>query len=67
MVLDVAVLSVENRTYKPPKAKIIINPIFCFLGRFRLFNTGIGRTISIKSVKILKVALKNQINFLEIH
>lgn len=51
-------------TYKPPRAKIKMTPIFCFNGRFKLDSTGIGRAMIKMSVAILYEALKNHMNFL---
>jgi hypothetical protein len=48
----------------PPKAKTSINPIFCPIGNLKVERTGIGNPTVTKSVKILKEALKNIINFL---
>lgn len=53
-----------NLTYNAPRAKVIIKPILCLTGSLKLERTGIGKVIIIKSVKILKAALKNQMNFL---
>lgn len=50
--------------YNPPSPKIHIKPIFCFFGRSRLFNIGIGNATKTISVKMLKAALKNHRTFL---
>lgn len=47
----------DGWTYKPPTAKMEIKAIFCLRPRFRLRMTGMGRTISAKSVTILIPAL----------
>ena len=50
----------KKDAYKPPIAKTIIKPYFCFLGSCRDLSAGIGKTQIAISDKILKVALVNQ-------
>jgi hypothetical protein len=57
-------LKILTKQATPPKAKTSINPIFCLIGSVKVERTGIGNPIVTKSVKILKEALKNIINFL---
>jgi hypothetical protein len=47
-------------SYNPPMIKTNINPYFCFLGRFKVFSTGIGRMMMAISEIMLNEAWKNQ-------
>lgn len=46
-------------TYMPPRPKTSINAIFCRFGKFRLLNTGNGRTAVPTSVTMLMAAFEN--------
>ena len=47
-------------TYKPPRANAAIKLIFCFLGSWRCHRTGIGKTQTARSVRMLKPEKLNQ-------
>jgi hypothetical protein len=49
-----------DRTYNPPSVKTSINDLFCLVGRFRFFKTGIGNMTMAKSVAMFKEAFVNQ-------
>ena len=50
----------NENAYKPPIAKTIIKPYFCFLGSRRDLSAGIGKIQIAMSDTMLKVALVNQ-------
>ena len=51
-------------THNPPRAKIIMTPIFCRVGSLSDFSVGMGRIRMMESDRMLKEALKNHENFL---
>lgn len=52
-------VTMDQKTYKPPTAKIAIRATLCLLGKSRLYKAGIGITRIARSVAICIEALEN--------